>query len=186
MVERRNLFNEDIISLVFASFFIFGAAIFRILPHPSNFTPIIGIALFGGVYFSRKTALIIPISAMLVSDFFIGFYNPILMAFVYIPFIITVIFGSWVKNHKEWYNVIGASFISSILFFIISNFGFWLFSGFYPKTLLGLISCYIAAIPFFKNTLLSALFYTVVLFGSYELLDNQIKRLLVKERLKNY
>jgi len=186
MKKIQNLFNKDITSLILASFFIFGAAIFRILPHPLNFTPIIGIALFGGAYLSRKIAAIIPISAMLISDFFIGFYSPILMAFVYIPFIVIVILGFWIKNHKKWYNVIGASFISSILFFLISNFGFWLFGGFYPGTTAGLISCYIAAIPFFKNTLLSALFYTGVLFGTYEFLETQIKRLLPGEKARNY
>lgn len=186
MRKIKNFFNENIISLILASFFIFGAVIFRILPHPSNFTPIIAIALFGGTYLPKKVSIVIPLASMLISDFFIGFYNPLLMVFVYIPFIIIVILGFWVKSHKKWYNVISASFFSSVLFFLISNFGFWLFGGFYPRTLPGLISCYIAAFPFFKNTLLSALFYTVVLFGSYEFLDNQIERLLVREKLRNY
>lgn len=186
MREKENFLNKNIVSWVIASFFIFGAAIFRILPHPSNFTPIIGMALFGGTYLSRKTAMVIPLAAMILSDFFIGFYNPLLMAFVYIPFIFIVILGFWVRNHKKWYNVIGASLISAFLFFLISNFGFWLFGEFYPKTLAGIVSCYIAAIPFFKNNLLSSLFYTFLLFGLYEFLESQLKRFILEREIKNY
>ena len=48
--------------------------------------------------------------------------------------------------------------ISSIVFFIISNFGVWIIG--YPKTVNGIIMCYTAAIPFFINTILGDLFYS--------------------------
>ena len=44
---------------------------------------------------------------------------------------------------------------SSTKFFIISNFGVWVGSSFYEQNLQGLINCYIMAIPFFTNTLIS-------------------------------
>jgi hypothetical protein len=47
----------------------------RFLPHPPNFSPIIAIALFGGVYFSKRIALILPTLIILISDIFIGYYE---------------------------------------------------------------------------------------------------------------
>ena len=51
------------------------------------------------------------------------------------------------------------SFISSLIFFIISNFGVWTTGTFYEPNLKGLIYCYIMAIPFFTNTLLSTILF---------------------------
>jgi hypothetical protein len=63
---------------------------------------------------------------------------------------------------------------SSVLFFVITNFGVWAFDAFYPKTWEGLIACYVAAIPFFQNTLIGDLLYTAVLFGGFALLERQL------------
>jgi hypothetical protein len=64
-----------------------------------------------------------------------------------------------------------AALASSILFFVMTNFGMWLFSGFYPRTLAGLEACYIAAIPFFQNTLAGDLFFTTLLFGGFAIAE---------------
>ncbi len=53
---------------------VLGAAL-RFAPHLPNFAPIAAIALFGGVYLNKKYALIVPIAAMLISDYFIGFFT---------------------------------------------------------------------------------------------------------------
>ena len=56
--------------------FIAVAAIFRLLPHLPNATPIAAMALFSGVYFNnKKYAFIIPLLAMFLSDLFLGFYK---------------------------------------------------------------------------------------------------------------
>ncbi len=60
---------------------------------------------------------------------------------------------------------------SSILFFVVTNFGVWAFSSLYSKTMEGLITCYVAAIPFLQNTLFGDIFYTAVLFGSFALAE---------------
>ena len=64
-----------------------------------------------------------------------------------------------------------AAFASSVLFYTVTNFGMWLFSGFYPRTLAGLEACYIAAIPFFQNTLAGDLFYATLLFGGLRIAE---------------
>ena len=154
-------------------------AILRVLPHPPNFAPILAIALFGGVYFSRKIAFVLPIAAMVIADIFIGYYEFSLMFFVYGSFLLCVILGFWLKKHKKWYTIGGAAIISAILFFIITNFAVWVFTPWYAKTIPGIIQCYLMAIPFFKNTLLSGLFYVTVFFGSYEMVKVWLQKKLL-------
>lgn len=167
--------KEKNIEFIVALFFVLIGVSLRLIPHTPNFTPIAAIALFGGVYLSKKLALIIPIGAMIISDYFIGYYEPKLMVFVYGSFILSVILGFWIKRNKKWYTVGGGAVLSAILFFIVTNFGVWLFAPWYANTLSGLIQCYVAALPFFRNTLSGDLFYAGVFFGSYELIYVFIK-----------
>lgn len=150
------------------------AVILRLLPHPPNFAPIAAMALFGGFYLNKRYALVVPLIAMLISDYLLGFHNTIL--FVYGSFIITGIIGLWLRSHKAFSNIIAAILISSLLFFLITNFGVWFVGNLYPKTFAGLIQSYFFAIPFFRNTLFGDLFYVGVFFGSYELILRLISR----------
>jgi hypothetical protein len=156
-------------NILISSTLILAAALSRLLPHPDNFTPIAAMALAGGVYLEKRFALIVPIVALVISDFFIGFHNTIL--FVYGSFVLIGFMGLWLKSHKKLFPVLGTALVSSILFFVITNFGVWLTGSgwFYPKTLQGLFECYIMAIPFFRNTLAGDLVFTGVLFGLFEL-----------------
>ena len=156
-------------------FVIFGAAL-RFAPHLPNFTPIAAMALFGGVYLNKKYALILPLAVMAISDYFIGFYDIKLMAGVYLGLVLVGLIGLLVKNKKNLFTVFGGSVLGSVLFFLITNFSVWAFYGWYPHTLSGLYQCFLAAIPFFRNTLLGDLFYVAVLFGIYELIMAWVKR----------
>jgi len=152
-----------------AVFFVISAAALRFIPHWPNFAPIAAMALFGGVYLNKKYALAVPILAMLISDYFIGFYDIKTMASVYLSFILVGLIGLYLKNHKSFINVIGGAFLGSVLFFIITNFAVWYFYNWYPHTLSGLSQCFVLATPFFKNTLAGDFFYVGVMFGAYEL-----------------
>ncbi|HLK18145.1 MAG TPA: DUF6580 family putative transport protein, partial [Bryobacteraceae bacterium] len=66
------------------------------------------------------------------------------------------------------------SIVSSMQFFLISNFGSWLWFDGYPKTAAGLANCYNAAIPFFGRTLLSDLIFTAILFGLHAWLSRTV------------
>jgi len=175
------------LEFVIALLLISVGVVLRLLPHAPNFTPIATIALFGGAYFSRKTAFILPIVAMLVSDAFLGFYEPKLMMSVYGSFVLTILLGLWLKNHKKWYTVAGATILSSTLFFLITNFSFWAFGHWYAKSFSGLVQCYLMALPFFRNTLLGDAFFVLVLFGTYELMEVWIRATFkLKEKSPNY
>jgi hypothetical protein len=147
---------------------IFAAAFVRLIPHPPNFAPVAAMALFGGAYFSKKwAAFLVPIAAMFFTDLILGFHET--MWAVYLSFALIVTIGMLILKEKKIGNIFFASVISSVSFFIITNFGAWLSSGIYPKTTTGLVTCYTAAIPFFHQTLLSDLFFVGVLFGLYHL-----------------
>ena len=138
----------------------------RLLPHPPNFSPLAAMALFGGVYFSKKYALIIPIIALFVSDIFLGFHSTI--PFVYGSFLITGFIGLWLKNHRDFKSIFIGTILSSVLFFLITNYGVWLVGSLYQKNITGLIQSYVMAIPFFRYTFVGDLFYTGIFFGSYQ------------------
>ncbi|MBI2082223.1 MAG: hypothetical protein HYT76_01515 [Deltaproteobacteria bacterium] len=151
---------------------IVAAAASRLLPHPPNFAPIMAIALFGGAYFNRRSSLIIPLGAMFLSDLLIGFHDQ--MALVYLSFVLVVFLGGTLREKRTVGGVAGIAFTSSLLFFVLTNFGVWAIDGLYPRTLSGLMTCYLAALPFFQNQLLGDALYTVTLFGGFALLERWV------------
>lgn len=149
--------------------FVFVAAILRLIPHLPNFAPITAMALFGGAYLGKRYALWLPLFAMVLSDAFIGFDSIASRAAVYGSFLLIGLIGLWLRKHRSFQNIVLAALSSSVLFFVITNFGVWAFGALYPKTAGGLTACFVAAIPFFRNTVAGDLFYTGVFFGGYEL-----------------
>ena len=151
------------------------AAFTRLLPHPPNFTPLGAIALFGGAYFaSKRAAFAVPLIAMFLSNAALGLikygYKVVpLLPWVYASFVLIVCLGLIIRHRKSPLNIATAAIASSVMFFVITNFGVWLGSSRYPQTYEGLLTCYIAAIPYFQNTLFGDAVYTVVLFGGFAL-----------------
>ena len=142
----------------------------RLLPHPWNFSPVPGIAIFAAVYLGGRKSLFLPIFILFLSDIFLGFYEWKLMLAVYLSLFLCPLIGFWLKKHKKWQIVVGSSLLCSVSFFFITNLAVWAFTSWYPKSFSGLIQCYLAAMPFFRNTLLGNFFYTVGFFGIYEIL----------------
>ena len=159
-----------------AGFIVIGA-LARLIPHPANFAPIAAMAIFGGVYLNKKQALTIPIAAMVLSDLFLGFDSIPMRLSVYGSFLLAVLIGFWVKNHKNAKHVVAASLFSSILFFVMTNFAVWAFTNMYPKNTTGIFEAYLYAIPFFRNTILGDLFYSGAFFSGHELVQKFVRKL---------
>ncbi len=145
---------------LFAYLLILLAVVTRFLPHPANFTAVGAIALFSGIYLPKRWALIAPLTAMFVSDIFIGFYSAPIMLSVYIGFIIMGAIGLLIRNHKKISTVLGGTILGSILFYLITNWAVWAFGTMYPHTVSGLFTSYYTALPFFRNSLTGDLFFT--------------------------
>ena len=150
------------------------AAFSRLLPHPPNFTPIIAISLLSGVYLkNRQFAVVMPLLAMMASDLVLGFHGT--MIWVYSSIVVISLSASLLK--PKMMNLGFASLGSSLFFFIVTNFGVWITSSFYPKTLTGLGTCYTAGLPFLQNAMVGDLMYVGILFGAFELAKRSIPQL---------
>lgn len=179
MENRKILVKKFAATATPLLFLIILLIISRVIPHIPNVAPIGAMSLFVGANLNWRYAVIIPLIAMYVSDYFIGFHTT--MIFVYGSFLVISILGISLKYKKTPIIIFGASLVSSILFFVITNFGVWIAGDIYPPTLDGLISCFVAALPFFRNTLLGDLAYNGIFFGGYAIIQRiNLKNLLHK------
>lgn len=164
---------------------IIGAVLLRLVPHVPNFAPITAIAIFSGANISKRSAILVPMLSLLISDYLLLYINPfsselidfsriypvtVLLhstsLYVYVSFMISSLIGLSIRKHQSW--ALFASIIASIQFFLITNYGVWA-GGMYERGLGGLTESYLMGLPFFKWTLLGDLFYTTIFFRIYEL-----------------
>ena len=146
------------------------AAASRLVPHPPNFTPIGALALFSCAHFSdKRLAFAVPLAALFLGDLAMGLYAG--MIWVYASFVLIGCIGLSLRNRRRAGPIIAATLASSLLFYAVTNFGVWAAGVLYPRTAAGFLECYVAAIPFFGNTLLGDGVYSAVLFGGFALAE---------------
>jgi hypothetical protein len=172
------------------------AAATRLLPHPPNFVPLAALGTFAAVYApSRTIACAIVIAAMLFSDLALGMH--VTLPFVYGALVLNVLVSAFLlrpsagqesrmqggvvignrferstaaaatESAPSIVNIAGTSLLNSLLFFFVTNFGVWAVQNMYPRTITGLVSCYTAALPFLKYSVVADLLYTAVLFSAF-------------------
>jgi hypothetical protein len=170
---------------------IAAAALVRLVPHPPNFAPITAMALFGGAVFAnRLLAFLVPLTAMFLTDLALevttrshiydgwlatgsGIHSG--MWVIYATFAVIVLFGFLLHKHRSILSVTTATLISSLFFFLATNFGTWLNGDVgYPRTFAGLLECYTMALPFLHWTIAGDLFFSAVLFGGYALAERYL------------
>jgi hypothetical protein len=149
------------------------AVLTRFLPHVPNFSPVFAALLFGGAHLKRRDAIWYPVALVAAS-------NLVLTALVYgmrlgwgqsitwLGFTVVALIGYWLRKRESVGRVAFAAWAGPTAFFLISNFGVWLGWRLYPATWDGLITCYVAALPFYRSSLLSSVAYTALLFGANE------------------
>ena len=149
-------------------FFIGVLAIYRLIPHPPNFAPILATAVMCPLLIKdRIYGIAIPIFAMFISDILIGFHP---YQFVVYATILTI--GFFAPMKKNLILVGTGACLASVWFFFTTNFAVWIIWDYYPKTIEGFLNCYTLALPFFKNTIISTLFFTGILFFLSKFLEN--------------
>jgi hypothetical protein len=164
--QKENLLYRTLLALVL----IVLAAALRIAPHPWNFTPVGAMALFSGaVLKDRRLAFLFPLLALFAGDIFIGLYK--IIPIVYASFLVSVAIGLWLRGRRTIARICLATLLGAIQFFLVSNFAVWQFMNTYAHNSSGLLTCYIAAIPLFWNTLASDALYATLLFGGYALAE---------------
>lgn len=140
----------------------------RLLPHAWNFTPVIAVTLVAGHYLGRKYAVWLPLAVMLTSDLWLGFYETKLQLVVYLSLVLIGLASGLIGKQVRGMRTLEVSSSASLFFFLTTNWAVWQFSAWYPKTAAGLLGCYTAALPFFRNSLLGDVFYTAVMFLAIE------------------
>lgn len=149
---------------------IIAAAATRLIPHPPNTTSVAALSLFAGAYFSsRWLAFAVPLLALFTSDLLLGLYPH--MGVQYLSFAVIICIGFLLQRRLTFGRIVVATLASSVTFFVMTNLGVWAFDGLYPRTMSGLFSCFLAALPFFRNTLLGDVFYAAILFGGFHALE---------------
>jgi hypothetical protein len=160
--------------LIFAMIVL--AAVLRLAPHPWNFTPVGAVALFSGAMVrDRRLAFLLPVLVMLATDLINGFNK--LSPLVYASFLLSVLIGRFLIRKRNLMRIGGATFLGSLQFFVITNFGVWAFLNSYPRTGAGLAVCYLAGVPLFWNTLAGDVTYATLLFGGFFLAERLAPRL---------
>jgi len=156
--------------------------LFQDLP---NFAPVAALALFSGYYFLRRwMAILVPLLVMTLSDYFIGGYHLGLMVLIYAMLALPVaargilrrVFrmerGRLSSTVAAVAGLVACGVGSSLLFFLVSNAGHWLFFDMYDHTISGLLLCYLRALEFFRFTLAGDLCFATALFSGYALAMN--------------
>jgi len=137
------------------------AVITRWIPHPSNFTALLAVAIFAPVVLSPRLAIAVVLTSVLLSDLLLGFHS--LVPVVYASLLALVFVGQMIPQNqtsmKRWTGMAIGGFLGSALFFITTNLAVWAFSGMYPLTENGLVTCFMLALPFFNNSLVSTFIY---------------------------
>jgi hypothetical protein len=156
--------------------FILFAACVRVLPHPWNFTPVGAMAMLGGAKLRNPwAAFLFPLSALFFGDLVIGFHRFSgyyrVIPIVYLSFCLSVLIGRLFRNRQSLLGLSAATLLGATQFFLVTNFPMWAFGNTYAKSLAGLLSCYVAGIPFFGNTLASDSLYVLILFGGFALVE---------------
>ena len=152
----------------------------RLIPHPPNFTPLLGMAVFAGARLDNKLfAILAPLTAMFLSDLIIGLHSG--MSIIYFAILANVLFGFYLKDRFSPLQIGGTLISGALIFFLITNFAVWYSGSFYPNDLAGLISCYMMGLPFFQNTIISSIMYGFAAFYLYEFLENRYFNKLKKQ-----
>ena len=155
-----NKLSKNFQSYFLPIFLILILSFSRIIPHPSNFTPILAVGVFSGFYFRNfLLGALIVIFSMFLGDLYLGFHG--MMFFTYISLAISVALGFLIK-HLKFTEILFSGLASSACFFLVTNFGAWLVLDMYEKNLAGLLQSYVFAFPFFHNTLISTLLYLLL------------------------
>jgi hypothetical protein len=175
-----------------ALFMIALAVLVRILPHPYNFTPLGAMGLFSAAYVGQRwLAWVLPFAALFLSDLFLNnvVYAEYYSTFVWLPslwtyagFAAVVGLGMiFLRGRVQPFRVPSVALLSTLAFFLVTNFGSWIELSMYPKTFNGLMTAYAAGLPFLGANIAGDLCFSIIFFGAYECFNAYTAQLAYKK-----
>jgi hypothetical protein len=145
----------------------------RILPHPPNMSPALGVSLFAGRELGWKTGTAVSLLMFALSDILLSSLNGHApfgwwSLFTYSGLIAVVAVGRFWGGKFSAPRAVGLTLSSSIAFWLWTNFGTWLTSGMYSPDLAGLITCFGLALPFLGLAIVGDLSFMLLIFLSFD------------------
>lgn len=147
----------------------------RIIPHPSNFTPVGALGLWLGYQYRLNKTMLFAFILMLVSSDYlvngilysswnISYYKNNGVAWLYLATLLYPVFGFLTVKSNKAIEAVKGGFLGSIAFFLITNCAFFYSETLYTHDFAGLIKGYVMGLPFYRNTLLADVFFSGVVF----------------------
>ena len=157
-------------ALIFIGIFTSLAAS-RFIPHPPNFTSLIALSFYVPVFLGLRFLPVLLIS-FAITDLIIGYHSG--THWTWGSVLLIGLASQYFTKNLSWR--LGGALLGACIFFAITNFGVWA-SGMYGYTYVGIIECYTLALPFFSYSLISTLFFSLVIESVYQLLKSKLTRL---------
>ncbi len=182
---RFIVFTLILIALATACKYYFGPNL-----NMSGFSPVIAIALFSGFIIKQKDmSFLLPLLALFISDAVIQFlYSQDLFPYAgfysgqwknYLILMLSTLTG-WALKGKNYSSLAIGAIAAPTVFFLVSNFSVWMGGhATYTKDFSGLMNCYTAGLPFYKNALLATIFFLPVILFTYNILTRKKAELII-------
>ena len=151
------------------------AVLTRVLPHPDwlNFTAVGGALLYFGARRNWREMLA-PLAVLMATDYYLTVYAYHYSfrwqgyATTWAWYLMAMALGQiLLRSRTTFARVAAGALLGPTSFFLVSNYAVWLSGGggLYTRTLDGMITCYVAALPFYRNDLLSTALVAGLAFG---------------------
>jgi len=169
----KDLMNrvEATITILLPYLLIAAVAVLRLaVAHPGNFIPLFSCILFFGAMRSRRE-FALPLVVLMGVDVLLttrqyGYALTVDHAITWIWYAVVLFLGALAVGTKASpVRAAVAALGSAVGFFVVSNFAVWAIWQMYPHTAAGLATCYVAALPFFRNSFLAEGLASLVLFA---------------------
>ncbi len=159
----------------------------RIIPHAPNFTSSLAGMIFAGAMYRKFNFALILLVGYFIADILINniYYatdhnnfqwTSQAFVWIYASLLLSFFIGKFLAQKSDSpLQFISSSIISSLAFFLLSNFGVWTENLLYPMNIAGLITCYAAALPFIMNEIASSIFFvSVFYFMHYRITESKL------------
>ncbi len=175
--NRQIIFTGILVALTTACKYFFGPNL-----DWSGFSPVIAIALFSGFIMKQKDmSFMLPLLALFLSDAVIqilysadlfpyaGFYSGQWLNYL---ILLSATLIGWFFKGRNYSSLALGAFSAPTIFFLISNLSIWMSSTqtLYPKTFSGLLICYEAALPFYRNSLIGTIVFLPAILVFYNII----------------
>jgi len=154
---------------------------FLFISHVPVFTPVFGALLFAGARLKKRDAIWFPVTVLAICDWILTtrvFHMEMKWehSLTILAFAAMAAIGGLLRHNTSIWRFSGCAIAGPTAYFLISNFGVWLGWGLYPHTWRGLAMCYVAALPYYRNSLASTVVLGALLFGVYEVISRKVLR----------